>query len=86
MTGCGGLVHPDAITFKSQKISYTTGAATLLSSFTIVGITDIHIPSCLAAFFHRAMALLWFLRRFLVITSFFITILVVIVGPCTSAL
>jgi len=39
MTECGGLVHPDTITFKSQKISYATGAAMLLSSFTIAGTT-----------------------------------------------
>jgi len=85
MTECGGLVHPNTITFKSQKISYATGAAMLLSSFTIAGTTDIHILSCLAAFFHQAMALLWSLRMFLVITPFFVTILVVMVGPCTSA-
>jgi len=64
-----------AITLKSQKISYTMGATALLSSFTVTGITDVHmIPSCLTAFFHQVMPPFWSLCRFLVVTSYFTAI------------
>ena len=54
--GYRGLIQLDAITLKPRRISCTTGAAALLSSFTITVIVEIHISSCLAAFFSPGYA------------------------------